>query len=120
LPVIFADAAPAMISCRQTNKNVTFTVRVVPRASRSEIVGTQDDAVKLRISSPPVEGKANEECVRVIADFLGLKKRQVSIVSGHASRTKTIALTGTTLQATADQLNALPSLDANQPELPGL
>ncbi len=109
-----------MISFHQTDKNVTFTVKVVPRASRSEIVGIQDDAVKMRIASPPVDGKANEECVRVIADFLGLKKRQVSIVSGHASRTKTISLTETTLQATAGRLNTLPSLKARQPELPGL
>lgn len=109
-----------MISFHQTGKNVTFTVRVVPRASRSEIVGIQDDAVKLRLSSPPVDGKANEECVRVIADFLGLKKRQVSIVNGHASRTKTISLAETTVEATADRFNALSLSDAAQPELPGL
>lgn len=109
-----------MISFHRTDQNITFTVKVVPRASRSEIVGIQDDAVKLRIVSPPVDGKANEECVRVIADFLGLKKRQVSILSGHASRTKTISLTGTTLQETAAHLNALPPLKAKQPELPGL
>jgi uncharacterized protein (TIGR00251 family) len=47
-----------------------FRVRVVPRASRSGIAGIQNDALKLRITAPPVEGKANEECIRLLAETL--------------------------------------------------
>ena len=66
----------------------------MPRASRCETAGIQDDALKLRITAPPVEGKANEACIRLLAELLGVKKAQVTIIAGHASRTKTVAVEG--------------------------
>jgi uncharacterized protein (TIGR00251 family) len=86
--------AGSPISIRETAAGVIFRVRVVPRASRSEVAGVQGDALKLRITAPPVEGKANKECVRMVAEFLGVKRTQVAILSGHASRTKTVAVDG--------------------------
>jgi uncharacterized protein (TIGR00251 family) len=83
-----------MIAVRETGAGVVFQVRVVPRASRAEIVGSQDGALKLRIMAPPVEGRANEECIRMLAGALGVKKAQVVILAGSGSRTKTIAVTG--------------------------
>jgi len=97
-----------MIPLQPTEDGVIFHIRVVPRASRSELAGVQNDALKLRITAPPVAGKANEECIRVIADFFGVKKRQVTIVSGHASRTKTIAITGMNTGEIAALLEKLP------------
>jgi uncharacterized protein len=82
------------ISIRETAAGSMFRVRVVPRSSRSEIAGVTGDALKLRITAPPVEGKANEECVRLLAEFLGVKKAKVQITAGHESRTKTIAVEG--------------------------
>ena len=66
--------AGSPLSVRETAAGVVFRVRVVPRASRSGIAGIQDDALKLRIMAPPVEGKANEECIRLLAEMLGVKK----------------------------------------------
>jgi uncharacterized protein (TIGR00251 family) len=83
-----------MIPLRETETGVIFRIRVVPRASRSEVAGIQGDALKLRITAPPVEGKANEECIRLLAETLGVKKGQVTIIAGHASRTKTVAVDG--------------------------
>ena len=83
-----------MIPLRETETGVIFRIRVVPRAPRSEVGGIQGDALKLRITAPPVDGKANEECIRLLAETLGVKKGQVTIIAGHASRTKTVAVDG--------------------------
>ena len=86
--------AGSPLSIRETAAGAVFRIRVVPRASRSGIAGIQNDALKLRITAPPVEGKANEECIRLLAETLGVKKGQVTIIAGHASRTKTVAVDG--------------------------
>jgi uncharacterized protein len=88
--------AVSPISIRETAAGAVFPVRVVPRASRREIAGVQDGALKLRITAAPVEGKANEECIRLLAESLGVKKAQVTIIAGHTSRTKTVAVEGLT------------------------
>jgi hypothetical protein len=82
------------ISIRETAAGTVFRIRVVPRASRSEVAGIQGDALKLRLNAPPVEGKANDECIRLLAEILGVKKAQVTIIAGHAARTKTVAVEG--------------------------
>jgi len=69
---------------------VTFRVRVQPRASRSEISGEHAGAVKLRITAPPVDGKANEECRRFLARLLGVPGNAVEIIAGESSRDKVI------------------------------
>ncbi len=95
------------LSVRETAAGVVFRVRVVPRASRSGIAGIQDDALKLRIMAPPVEGKANEACARLLAKMLGVKRGQVTIIAGHASRVKTVAVAGLTAAQVASRVAAL-------------
>ena len=97
-----------MIPVRETETGVTFLIRVAPRASRSELAGVQGDALKLRITAPPVEGKANEECIRLLAGLLGVKKAQVTIIAGHSARTKTVAVAGVRAQAVAFLLGSFP------------
>jgi hypothetical protein len=92
-----------MIPIRETETGVVFQIRVVPRASRCEPAGFQGDALKLRITAPPVEGKANEACIALLAKLLGAKKAQVAIIAGHASRMKTVAVEG----VKANQIAAL-------------
>ena len=89
------------ISIRETAAGAVFKIRVVPRASRSEVAGIQGDALKLRLNAPPVEGKANEECIRLLAEILGVRKAQVTIIAGHTARTKTIAVEGIRAEALA-------------------
>jgi uncharacterized protein (TIGR00251 family) len=69
-------------------------LRVSPGAKRSAIVGRHGAAGKVRVSAAPEDGKANAAVVRLLADTLSLRERDVQIVSGHASRDKTVALAG--------------------------
>ena len=84
------------------NGSVTFAVRVVPRASKSEIIGEHDGALKVRIASPPVDGAANAELIKLIAKFLDIPKSDVEITSGQTSKTKHLRVSGvTSAQVTA-------------------
>jgi uncharacterized protein (TIGR00251 family) len=93
-----------MIPIRKTGTGVVFRIHVVPRASRCGIAGVRDDALKLRITAPPVEGKANEECTRLLAELFNVRKSQVTIIAGHTSRTKTIAVEGRSMAEIAAML----------------
>jgi uncharacterized protein (TIGR00251 family) len=73
---------------------VFFTVRVAPRASKSEIAGMLGGALKVRIGSPPVEGAANAELIGLLAKTFDVARGRVEIVSGHASKTKRIRISG--------------------------
>ena len=73
---------------------VRLRVRVQPRASRSEIAGVHGDELRIRLQAPPVDGAANEALVRFLADALGAPRSAVEIVSGLASRSKTVVIRG--------------------------
>jgi uncharacterized protein (TIGR00251 family) len=73
---------------------ITFNVRVVPRASRSGVVGEHDGALRVRVAAPPVEGAANEELIRTLAHAFNVPKRSVEIRSGHASKLKQVRVSG--------------------------
>jgi uncharacterized protein (TIGR00251 family) len=83
-----------MLRYTKSGDALTFAVRVVPRASRSEIVGEHDGALRVRVAAPPVEGAANVELVRTLARALGVPSRAVEIKSGHASKTKLVRVAG--------------------------
>ncbi|PYS89187.1 MAG: hypothetical protein DMF64_18325 [Acidobacteria bacterium] len=83
-----------MLRYTESNGMITFAVRVVPRASRSEIVGEHDGALKVRIAAPPVAGAANEELRRTLARALDVPPRAVEIMSGHTSKTKQVRVHG--------------------------
>ena len=84
---------------------ITFSVRVIPRSSRSEIVGEYEGAIKVRLSSPPVDGAANADLIKLFAKKLGVSRSSVTIVSGEAARTKRLRITGVTAQQLHDVLN---------------
>jgi uncharacterized protein len=73
-----------------------FTVKVHPRARRSAVTGRLGDAWKLDLTAPPAEGKANEECVRFLAELVGVPRARVRIVTGLTSRTKVVEIEGVT------------------------
>lgn len=81
-----------LIAYSTNDGHVAFRVQVVPRASRSEIVGEHNGAVRIRVAAPPVEGAANEELVRIIAKVLKVSRRSVQITSGHSSRIKQLVV----------------------------
>jgi uncharacterized protein len=83
---------------------VSFPVRVQPRASRDEIVGTLDGALKIRLSAPAVENRANEALVEFFADVLKRPKSAVRILSGEHGRNKRVEIVGVTRQQILDLL----------------
>lgn len=78
---------------------MVFPVRVVPSASRSEIVGSEGGTLKIRIAAPPVKGKANKALVKLLAKTLGVSGSQVEILSGHKTRRKTVRVSGVESEA---------------------
>lgn len=74
--------------------SLRFRVRLQPRASRNEIAGVLDGALRVRVHAPPVDGAANEALVAFLAERLAVPRRGVRIVSGATSRTKTIEVEG--------------------------
>jgi uncharacterized protein (TIGR00251 family) len=78
---------------------VRFSVRLQPRASKNEIAGLQGPSLKIRVTSPPVDGLANNALIGFLSDALGISRRNVCIVSGHTSRTKVVEVSEVSLQA---------------------
>jgi len=75
------------------------TVKVHPRAKRSAFTGRFGEAWKLDLAAPPVDGKANDECVRFFAELAGLARSRVRIVSGATARLKVVEVEGMEQQA---------------------
>jgi uncharacterized protein (TIGR00251 family) len=84
------------MNIREETGSITFSVRVIARSSRSEIVGEYEGAVKVRLSSPPVDGAANSELVKLLAKTLGVPKSNVQIVSGGTAKARLIRIAGVT------------------------
>ena len=85
---------------------VVLSVRVIPRARRSGLAGTRDNALVVRLTARPVEGAANAELIEVLARALGVAKRAVSIVSGERGRLKRVKVDGVTTDVVNAKLQA--------------
>ena len=72
---------------------ITFNVRVIPRSAKSEIVGEYNGDLKVRLTSPPVDGKANKELIKILAKELKVAKSNIEIISGKTSKSKRIQIT---------------------------
>jgi uncharacterized protein len=86
---------------------VLLRVLIQPRASRNQVAGVQQQALKIRLTAPPVEGAANKECLKFLAHLLATSPSQLHLVSGHKARRKTILIRGMALQAILDRLSLL-------------
>jgi uncharacterized protein (TIGR00251 family) len=74
--------------------SVTFAVRVHPRAKKNAITGKVGDVLKLSLTTPPADGKANAACIDFFAKLLNLPHSSVTIAAGHTSRNKVIRVSG--------------------------
>jgi len=83
-----------LIPIRDTPQGATFAVRVQPRARKNAIVGEIGDALKLALTAPPVEGRANEACIEFLAEFLKVPRSSITIAAGETSRNKIIRIAG--------------------------
>ncbi len=89
----------------KASSGITLAVRVIPRAGRTAIAGIRSEALTVRLAAAPVDGAANDALVAFLADTFKLPRRAVTIVSGHASRNKRVALAGLTESQVAERLN---------------
>jgi uncharacterized protein len=95
-----------MIPLHQTPIGVTFAVKIHPRAKKNAITGELGDAVKLSLTAPPVEGRANEACIEFFANLLEVPRSSVTIASGETSRRKVIRVVGLSAQELQQRLNS--------------
>jgi uncharacterized protein len=93
-----------MAAIKNSPNGVTFAVKVQPRAKRNAITGEVGDTLKLALTAPPVDGKANEACIEFFAKLLNLPRSSVTIASGQTSRNKVIRVAGLTAQQVRDRL----------------
>jgi len=87
-----------MIPLHETAAGVTFAVKVHPRAKKNAITGELGDALKLSLTAPPTEGRANDACIEFFANLLEVPRSSVTIASGHTSRRKVIRVAGLSAQ----------------------
>lgn len=88
-----------MLFIKDSSSGLVFKVHVQPRSSRNKVVGLHGDALKVKLTAPPVEGKANQACIELLTKALGVPKSSLAIVSGQSSRLKQILLTCSANQA---------------------
>lgn len=101
-----------MLPClRETGEGVVLQVLVQPRSSRNQLVAMQGEALKIKLTSPPVEGAANKACCVYLAKLFGIAKGSVELVSGEKSRQKKLLLHGINIPtATAVLLSNINSI----------
>jgi uncharacterized protein len=89
----------------ETDDAVSFVVKVHPRAKKNAITGELGDAIKLSLTTPPIDGRANDACIEFLAKLLKVPRSSITIASGAGSRNKVIRVTGVTAQYVRDHLH---------------
>lgn len=93
-----------MIPVHDTASGATFRVKVHPRARKNAVTGEVGEALKLALTAPPVEGRANEACIAFFAEFLNVPRSSVTIAAGENSRSKVIRVAGVTAALVRERL----------------
>ena len=96
-----------MIPIHDTPAGATFQVKVHPRARKNAVTGVVGDTLKIALTAPPVEGKANEACIHFLAKFLNVPRSSVTIAAGESSRQKLIRVAGARAAQVEEKLRAL-------------
>jgi uncharacterized protein (TIGR00251 family) len=86
----------AMTWLKETDHALLLSVRAVPRAAKNEIQGVHDGALKIRLTTPPVDGKANQALIKFLSKTLNIAKSQIELIQGGTSRLKIFRLSGLT------------------------
>jgi uncharacterized protein (TIGR00251 family) len=89
-------SAEPVFTIRESHDGSTFAVRVQPRAKRNAIAGVLGDALKIALTAPPVEGRANEALIAFLAEVLRVPQRSITIAAGQSSRSKVVRIASTT------------------------
>ena len=83
-----------MISIQDTVGGAVFTVKLHPRAKKNAVTGIVGDALKLAVTAPPVDGRANEACIEFFANLFAVPRSSITIASGETSRRKVLRVAG--------------------------
>ena len=93
-----------MIPVNQSSIGITFAVKVQPRAKKNAITGEIGDALKVSLTAPPVEGRANEACIEFLASVLEVSRSSITIASGESGRRKIIRVMGLSSKEVQERL----------------
>jgi hypothetical protein len=93
-----------MVAVYGSPNTATFAVGVHPRAKKNAITGEAGDALKLSLTAPPIDGKANQACIEFFAKLLKLPRSSVTIAAGQTSRNKVIHVAGMTAEQVRERL----------------
>ena len=93
-----------MVAIKNSLSGATFPVKVHPRGKKNAITGEVGDALKVALTAPPADGKANEACIEFFAKLLNLPRSSVTIAAGQTSRNKVIRVLGLTAQQVRDRI----------------
>ncbi len=94
---------------------VTISLRVIPRAKRSEVCGFKEGILQVRLAAPPVDGKANKALIELLAKRFALKKSQIEVTCGAKARNKLVTLYGVDLERLQLEFSKLPGWEGAQP-----
>lgn len=97
-------ANAGMIPVQENAKGIAFAVKVHPRARKNAITGTVGGALKLALTAPPVDGKANQAVIEFFADLFAIPRSSVTIASGETSRSKIVRIAGVSKPAAEQKL----------------
>jgi len=89
---------------RKVDGGVVFSAKIVPGSSRTSVCGFLDGMVKIKISAPPEKGKANQSLVKFLAKKLGVKRKDVHIISGQTNSVKSVEISGISAEMLAAKL----------------
>jgi uncharacterized protein (TIGR00251 family) len=95
-----------MASIKNSPAGVTFAIKVHPRARKNAITGETGDALKVSLTAPPVDGKANQACIDFFAKLLKVPRSSVTIAAGQTSRNKVIQVAGLTVQQVRERIGS--------------
>jgi uncharacterized protein (TIGR00251 family) len=94
-------------------ERVRLNLRVIPNASRAQVIGWMEGHVlKVKVQAPPTDGRANEQVIALMADFLGIKSKQVELILGATARNKTLEFTGIDEREIEDRISRLQTSTA--------
>ena len=92
------------LQIQESREGVVFTAKIVPGSSRTAVAGVLGGMVKIKVAAPPEKGKANQGLVAFLAERLGVKKNDITILAGQSNPVKQVQVTGVSAQTLAEKL----------------
>lgn len=83
-----------MIDIKEEKEGISIKISVIPNSSKTFVVGILDGALKIKLNSPPIEGRANKEVIEFLSKLLGVPKTSISILRGDKNKLKTLQIKG--------------------------